>query len=99
MVKFRLEMTCFACPEQYDVYLEDEKVGYLRLRHGHFRCDVPDCGGKRVFDAYTEGDGMFDEDERDPMLSEALAALAEEIELQEEFTYEITSERYNEEMI
>ena len=46
MVKFRLEMTCFACPEQYDVYLEDEKVGYLRLRHGHFRCDVPDCGGK-----------------------------------------------------
>lgn len=99
MIKFRLEMTCFACPEQYDVYLEDKQVGYLRLRHGHFRCDYPECGGKRLFDTYTKGDGMFDEDERDPMIHEALAAIAEELKLKEAFEYEITSERYDEEMI
>lgn len=97
MVKFILEMTCFACPEQYDVYLENEKVGYLRLRNGRFRCEVPDCNGVTVFDAYTLGDGIFETQERDPMLRKALAALAEELEIQEEFSYEIVEERYEEE--
>lgn len=32
-----LRQTCAACPEQYDAYLNGELVGYLRLRHGHFR--------------------------------------------------------------
>ena len=28
-------MTCFACPEQYDIYDGDELVAYLRYRGGH----------------------------------------------------------------
>ena len=92
MIKFILQMTCFACPEQYDVYLDKKQVGYLRLRNGHFRCDYPECGGKTLLHAYTEGDGMFDSDERDPMLRLALAAIAEELDIKEEFTYEVTEE-------
>ena len=96
MIKFILEMTCFACPEQYDVYLDKKQVGYLRLRNGHFRCDYPKCGGKTLFDVYTEGDGMFEEEERDPMLREALAAIAEELNILEDFTYEITEQEIEE---
>jgi len=36
MNKLRFEMTCGACPEQYDVFKGDDKVGYMRLRWGHF---------------------------------------------------------------
>ena len=38
---YLLVMTCECCPEQYDVYKNDEKVGYLRLRHGVFTVDCP----------------------------------------------------------
>jgi len=34
MSKLTLNKTCGACPEQYDVFLEGENVGYMRLRHG-----------------------------------------------------------------
>lgn len=36
MVDLHFEQTCFACPEQYDVYYGSRKVGYVRLRHGLF---------------------------------------------------------------
>lgn len=45
MKHFILEQTCYAYPEQYDVFLDGKQVGYLRLRHGYFRCDYPNCGG------------------------------------------------------
>jgi hypothetical protein len=75
---YRLICTSIACPEQYDVFddLSAEQVGYLRLRHGYFRADYPACGGKTVYDAETAGDGLFDEDERMPQLTAAVAALA-----------------------
>lgn len=59
---FKLVQTCGACPEQYDVYLKDQPdqmVGYLRLRHGYFRAEHM---GQVVYDAYTKGDGIFEED-------------------------------------
>ena len=28
-----LVQTCGACPEQYDAYIDDKKIAYLRLRH------------------------------------------------------------------
>jgi hypothetical protein len=69
-------LTCFACPEQYDVFDgRGEKVGYLRLRHGWFRADVPCCGGETVYEAEPNGDGIFDEDERYGYLSEAVAEI------------------------
>lgn len=73
---YRLVCTCGACPEQYDVFNKDgDKVGYLRLRHGHFRADFPDCGGETVYKSDTKGDGSFAEDERLSELTKAITAL------------------------
>ena len=72
----RLELTCGACPEQYEAFIGDRQVGYLRLRHGHFRVDYPDCGGETIYAASPRGDGTFEADERDAYLAEALAAIA-----------------------
>ena len=69
--------TCSACPEQYDVFDDDngKQIGYLRLRHGYFRADVPDCGGDIVYEAHTRGDGVFDDDERMPQMTAAISAI------------------------
>lgn len=95
MVHFKLDLTCWACPEQYDVYLEDGQVGYLRLRHGSFRCDYLDCGGETLYSAEPQGDGMFNKDERDYYLRKALAAILKKLEIDEDFDYKIESERYD----
>lgn len=75
-----LIQTCGACPEQYDAFLDGELVGYLRLRHGYFSVEYPDVGGKLIYEATTQGDGIFDEDERVKHLSEAKSAIAKELE-------------------
>ncbi len=81
---YRLICTCPACPEQYDVFDDRTKkqVGYLRLRHGGFRADVPDCGGQTVYAAEPKGDGCFDDDERQHYLTEAVRAIDEHIQAQ-----------------
>ena len=71
----KLVCTCGACPEQYDVFDGDKQVGYLRLRHGRFRADCPDAGDETVHEAYPRGDGIFDDDERDAHLTEAVTAI------------------------
>lgn len=71
----RLIRTCFACPEQYDVFYEDQQIGYLRLRHGAFRADYPDCGGVTVYEASPQGDGVFEDEEREQYLLEAVIAI------------------------
>ena len=60
-MKLIFKQTCFACPEQYDVFDENDKqVGYLRLRHGYFRVDFPDCGGETIYSSdNVKGDGCF----------------------------------------
>lgn len=60
-----LVRTCFACPEQYDAFIDDVQVGYLRIRHGYFTVDYPDCGGETLFETTTIGDGAFAEEERE----------------------------------
>jgi hypothetical protein len=70
-----LLLTCYACPEQYDVFLEGTQIGYLRLRHGSFAVSYPDVGGTLVYQAYTKGDGMFYEEEREHYLIHAVEAL------------------------
>ncbi|SRR6266852_560406 len=74
-----LKRTCSACPEQYDAYIEGQgeigKVGYLRLRHGYFRVDYPDCGGETIYQANPRGDGIFDDDERDYYLKWAVHSI------------------------
>lgn len=77
---FDLDQTCGACPEQYDVYKDGKQVGYLRLRHGTFRADYPDCGGDTVYSANPKGDGIFDDDkERDFHIGKALLAIQERL--------------------
>lgn len=73
--KYRLEQTCGACPEQYDVLLNGNIVGYLRLRHGSFTAEAPYCGGKTVYRANPDGDGIFEDHERYYFLSEAVGAI------------------------
>lgn len=49
MIDLHFEQTCFACPEQYDVYCGTRKVGYVRLRHGVFSVSTADM----VTDLFT----------------------------------------------
>lgn len=75
---YELVQTCGACPEQYDVFLDNEKVGYLRLRHGYFTVSYPYAGGKCVYEAEPDGDGIFAEYEREEYLTEAIQAIDKE---------------------
>ncbi len=65
------------CPEQYDVMLDGEEVGYLRLRHGTFTADCP--FGNTIYEANPHGDGYFLADEREKYLAEAVAAIDKEL--------------------
>ena len=86
---YTLKETCSACPEQYEVFKDDKQVGYLRLRHGYFYASVPDCSDNLVYEAYPEGDGMFNSDEREKYLYEAVRAIA--VSRSEVFAPEINS--------
>jgi hypothetical protein len=74
-----LVQTCGACPEQYDAYYHDKVVGYLRLRHGHFRVHYPNSMGDVVYSASPKGDGIFEDDESDFYLNEARKAIADKL--------------------
>lgn len=76
---FTLIRTCWACPEQYDALFRGQEIGYLRLRHGHFYCEYTPTD-KRVFEAQPNGDGIFDDDEREEYLTKAINALKEEMD-------------------
>ena len=72
----KLVRTCFACPEQYDALdANGTQIGYLRLRHGEFTVEVPAVRGKQVYVALPDGDGMFDDDEREKYLIAAIEAI------------------------
>ncbi len=72
---FELIQTCGACPEQYEVFLNRERMSYLRLRHGYFYVAVPDSGGELIYEANPKGDGCFECDERDEYLQNAIDAI------------------------
>ncbi len=71
-----LKLTCGAVPEQYEVFDKSGvQVGYLRLRHGWFRVDYPDCGGETIYSAEPIGDGVFEDNERTHYMTEAMNAI------------------------
>lgn len=73
---YRLELTCCACPEQYDVFDQaGDMVAYFRLRHGSFTVSVPDYGGKVVYSASPRGDGIFEDSERLGYLTKGIEAV------------------------
>lgn len=74
-----LELTCGACPEQYDAYdAQGVQIGYFRLRHGRFTVETPDCGGTLVYSVDTIGDGIFNNDERDRHLKAGVDAILDQ---------------------
>lgn len=71
-----LELTCEACPEQYDAYDDQGNlVGYFRLRHGRFTVDYPNVSGRCVYQASPQGDGCFEHSEREFYLKEGINAI------------------------
>ncbi len=79
MARYKLVRTCYACPEQYDVFDGEVQVGYLRLRHGAFRAEVVPSD-EVVYDVSTKGDGMFEDRERVFHLNAACRAIRDRIE-------------------
>lgn len=64
--------TCDESPEQYIAVFQGQQIGYLRLRHGEFRVDYPDCGDETIlYSQEPQGDGCFEEDEREYFLMKA----------------------------
>ena len=51
------------------------QVGYFRLRHGGFTASFPECSGAIVYEAEPEGDGMFEDNEREKYLTNACIAI------------------------
>lgn len=78
---FVLHLTCPLCPEQYDVFFAGQKVGYLRLRHGCFTVEHPDCFCDLILQEYPDGTGMFERYERIVFLTKALRAIQKRMKL------------------
>ena len=82
---YRFVQTCWACPEQYDIFGttaigEDKLLGYVRLRGGKFRVDCPNCGDETVLEHYFDDplQGSFDNDtQRLEFLQKAAVAVTE----------------------
>jgi len=71
---YRLVQICGACPEAYEVYMDDLQVGYMRLRNGKFRAEFR---GEVVYRASPKGDGIFAAEERDGYLEAGVRAIDE----------------------
>ena len=71
--------TCDSCPEQYDAFLGDRMVGYLRLRWSHLTVTCPDTCCDLVYEAEigdSGWDGCFeDETQRQFHLEKAKEAI------------------------
>lgn len=64
--------SCGACPESYDVFHKGEYIAHFRLRHGRFAIWDETVGIEVYSTTDVQGDGVFEYDERDPMLSQAV---------------------------
>ena len=74
-MEIKFEKTCNCSPEQYDAYIGDMRVGYIRCRWGQVTVECPSVGGELVYKAITEGYGMFTDDEREFHLNAAREAI------------------------
>lgn len=64
------KLTCGGCPEQYDVFMDNKQVSYVRLRHGWLYVSDPSMDNIwwQIDDTddvnpQLEGDGNFDSPE------------------------------------
>lgn len=87
--KYILKQTCGACPEQYDMLDEEgNTVGYFRLRHGSFTVEYPDVRGILVYNANPDGDGIFEDYEREYYLTMGYLSIIKELNKGEGYNYE-----------
>lgn len=83
----RLECTCGACPEQYDMFIDDTQVGYIRYRWGYLACRPCNSDGtidwnNTVFEWEHPDDGwsgIIPDDQRDILLQQCKNAIAKRI--------------------
>jgi len=82
-MKFYFLNTCFACPEQYEVYRDNGfKCCYIRLRWGSLFAEFPDIDGDIIYHYEFEDSfkGTFDnEEERNYYLREISNRLKDKI--------------------
>lgn len=70
--------TCTSHPEQYDVFIGELPVGYLRLRDGRYYAEAPYCGGVRVhLESNLACDGQFRIVERQGYLEKGVNSIIE----------------------
>jgi hypothetical protein len=84
---YRCVLTCPVCPEQWDVFIDEHVVGYLRLRWGHFKAIFPDYAGEIVYETTKiTGDGTFgDVKERQRELKRAIRFIHREVKKKERY--------------
>lgn len=70
-------MTSIGCPEQYDCYIGDEMVAYVRLRWGHLKVVYPNVFGNIIFEHQFDDtwQGVFDDGEREIWLPKIVDAI------------------------
>ncbi|KRA41681.1 hypothetical protein [Devosia sp. Root635] len=68
----RMERTCSAAPEQYEIFRGDDAAGYIRVRWSRFTVDYPSAGDEILFDGSTDGFAAFTDSERDSYLLMAI---------------------------
>ncbi len=70
-----IEQTCWACPSQWNIYLNDGSYVYVRYRHGWFSFEIT-SDGVREFEygeeTYPNGiaDGFMEEHQMKELLRE-----------------------------
>lgn len=70
------------CPEQYDAYLGERVVGYVRMRHGAFAVHCPDVAGEQIlYTTLPQGNGCFESGERDFFLGLAATVIDRWVEV------------------
>lgn len=76
-MEITLKQTCKVCPEQYDAYIGERQVAYIRVRWGQVTVKCPDVTGEIVYRSDIYGDGCFScEHEREMHLTMAKMAIA-----------------------
>lgn len=82
-MKFYFVNTCYACPEQYDVYRDNGQIcAYVRLRWGNLYAEYPSIDGEVIYNTHFSDNskGNFDNDnERDYYLKEISEAIKDKI--------------------
>jgi hypothetical protein len=84
---FKCVCSCQICPEQWDVYIDEHVVGYLRLRWGYFKAAFPDASGEIIYEtSRILGDGCFDNGkERMREMKRAIKAIHKEVKKLERY--------------